>query len=88
MYNYTAVTVVLLSCALFSAPSLSTAASPLTIPVLDNQNVEAAVEGQARRSGILEATRSKTRTSESTESVDCFYEANKAHTDCRDARAK
>lgn len=87
MIHYTVISAVLISCALFSAPSLSMAASPSAPPVLQNQDVEAAIEGETKKIGILEATRSKAKLSESTETVDCFYETNKFHADCRDKKS-
>lgn len=87
MIHFTVISAVLISCALFSAPSLSMAATPAAPPVLQNQDVEAAIEGETKKIGIQQATRNKTKASESMESVDCFYEANKFHADCPDKKS-
>lgn len=78
----------LISCSLMLMPGLIMAASAPSATALQDPNVEAAVEGTAKKIGIIEATRSKTKATESTESVDCFYEANKYHADCRNTRAE
>ena len=89
MIHFTVISAVFIACALFSASSLSMASSPSAPPVLQNQDVEAAIEGETKKFGILEATRSKTKSSgESPESVDCFYETNKFHTDCREKKSR
>ena len=87
MYIKRVVSAVFVSCALFAVPALSSAASPASIPILEDQSVEAAIEGEVKRMGIKESTRRMTKTSESGESVDCFYEANKFHSECRDGKS-
>jgi len=87
MYIKTVINAVLVSCALLTVPALSSAASPASVPVLEEQTVEAAIEGEVKRMGIKESTRRITKTSESGESVDCFYEANKFHSECRDGKS-
>lgn len=77
----------LISCLMFIT-GLSLAANAPSPTALQEPNVEAAVEGTAKKIGIIEATRSKSKAAESTESVDCFYEANKFHADCRNTRAE
>ena len=78
----------LISCLLLLASNLALAATAPAPTAIPDTNVEAAVEGTAKKIGIMEATRSKAKSkSESTESVDCFYEANKYHPDCRNIRA-
>lgn len=78
----------LITCSLMFMPSLIMAASVPSPTALQDPNIEAAVEGTAKKIGINEATRSKTKATESAESVDCFYEANKYHADCRNTRAE
>lgn len=78
----------LISCFLMLMPGLIMAAPVPSPTALQDPNVEAAVEGTAKKIGIIEASRSKAKAAESTESVDCFYEANKFHADCRNTRAE
>lgn len=80
--------IALITCSLLFVPSLIMAASAPSPTALQDPNVEAAVEGTAKKIGVIESTRSKTKASESAESVDCFYEANKYHADCRNTRAE
>lgn len=87
MYIKTVINAVFVSGALLAVPALSSAASPASVPVLEEQTVEAAIEGEVKRMGIKESTRRMTKTSESGESVDCFYEANKYRSECRDGKS-
>lgn len=66
---------------------VTTAASVSSPAAAQDPSVEAAVEGTSKKIGIIEATRTKAKSAEATESVDCFYEANKYHADCRNTRA-
>lgn len=86
MYRYHSFRVGLISCLLLLASNLALAASAPAPTAIQDPNVEATVEGTAKKIGILEANRSKAK-SESAETVDCFYEANKYHADCRNTRA-
>lgn len=78
----------LIPCLLMFVSGLTMAASAPSPTALQDPNVEAAVEGTANKIRIIEATRSKAKAADSTESVDCFYEANKYHADCHNTRAK
>lgn len=78
----------LIFCLVMFLPGLTLAANAPSTTPLQDPNVEAAVEGTAKKIGIIEANRSKAKTTESTESVDCFYETNKYHADCRNTRAE
>lgn len=86
MYRYLSFRVGLISCLLLLVSNLALAASAPAPTAIQDPNVEATVEGATKKIGILEANRSKSK-SESTESIDCFYEANKYHADCRNTRA-
>lgn len=66
---------------------VTTAANVSSPAAAQDPSVEAAVEGTSKKIGINEATRTKAKTAEGTDSVDCFYEANKYHADCRNTRA-
>lgn len=77
----------LISCLLMLVPGLTLAANASSPSTAQDPSVEAAVEGTSKKIGIIEATRTKAKTAEGTESVDCFYEANKYHADCRNTRA-
>lgn len=68
-------------------PGLGLAANAPSPTAVQDPNVEAAVKGTAKKIGNIEAARTKAKEAESTESVDCFYEANQYHVDCRNTRA-
>lgn len=78
----------MISCLLMFVSSPALAANAPTPTAMQEPNVEAAVEGTSKKIGIIEASRKKMKAAETAESVDCFYDANKYHADCRNTRVE
>lgn len=83
VHSYVGIALVGIFCAFLIAPGLSMGAISPPPPVLDDQNLEAAVEGGIKKMGILEASRSLAR--EVSEGRNCLHMDNET-TDCRETQ--
>jgi hypothetical protein len=82
MFRNLVVTTALISFTLFAAPSMSSSDSQPSQTDLENQTIEVVRDGANRKVESRTLSSKRAEYSESNESVDCFYEDNKAHQDC------
>jgi hypothetical protein len=92
MYRNILITTTFMSFALFATPSMSSADNQPSKPDPENQTIEVARDGDAKKvdTQILSSKRSQYEVGDENEvgdeSVDCFYEANKTNPDCSSAK--
>lgn len=86
MYRNILITTTFMSFTLFAAPSMCSADNQPSKPDLENQTVEVARDSDAKKIDTQVLTSKKVQYETSGESVDCFYEANKASSDCSNAK--
>lgn len=82
-HSFVGVAVAGIFCAFLIAPSLSIGAVSPPPRVLEDENLEAAVEGGIKKLGILEVNRSLAR--EASDGRECF-QMNNETTDCRETQ--
>ena len=82
MYRNILITTAFMSLSLFAAPSMSSADNQPNKPDLDNQTIEVARDGDAKKVDTQILSSKKAQYEASGEGVDCFYEANKSSPDC------
>jgi len=85
MYRNILITTACLSLALFAAPSMSAADNQPGQPDIENQIVEVARDGDAKKIDAQILFSKKSQYEGTGESVDCFFEANKTSPDCSSA---
>jgi hypothetical protein len=87
MFRNLVVTTTLMSFTLFAAPSMSSSDNQPSQPDLENQVIGVARDGNIRKAESHALSSKRAEYSESNESVDCFYDANKFHSDCSGAKS-
>lgn len=87
MYRHILITAVSMTFTLFAAPSMSAIDSLPAQSVLEEPDVEVALDGQTKKIGARALASQRIQASEPAENVDCFYEANKANADCEDSKS-
>lgn len=82
MFRDLVVTTALISFTLYAAPSMSSPGSQPSQTDLEKRAIEMASDGAISKVESRTLSSKRAEYSESNESVDCFYEDNKAHQDC------
>jgi len=82
MFRNLAVTTAFISFTLFAAPSMSSPDKQPSQADQENQTIEVVRDGANRKVESRTLSSKRAEYSESNESVDCFYDDNKAHPDC------
>jgi hypothetical protein len=86
MYRNILITTTFMSFTLFATPSMSSAESQPVQADVESQSVEVARDAGAKKIDSQILTSKKAQYEATGESVDCFYEANKANPDCSGAK--
>jgi len=86
MYRNILITTACMSFTLFAAPSMSSADNQPIQSGLEEQAVEVARDGEAKKVETRTLASKRVQSEETAESVDCFYDANKANPDCGSAK--
>ena len=86
MFRHILVTTTLMSFTMFATPSMGLTDSQSIQSGPEGQTVEVARDGQARKGEPRSIASKRAQITESAESVDCFYDANSANSDCVVAR--
>lgn len=86
MYRNILITTAYMSFTLFATPSMSSADYQPIKSDLEEQTIEVASDSQVKKAETRMLTSKRAESTESDESVDCFYDANKANPDCGGAK--
>ena len=86
MFRDLIATTAFISFTLFAAPSMGLSDNQPGQPDLENQAIELARDGEIRKIESRSSSSMRAEYSDSNESIDCFYEANKVHPDCSGAK--
>ncbi len=81
------VTTALVACTLFSAPMISSAEDQPQPADVDSQNIAVVHDGDVKKDDTYSLSNKRARAPERAESIDCFYEENKAEQDCRGVKS-
>jgi hypothetical protein len=82
MFRNLVVTTAFISFTLFAAPSMSSSDSQPSQTDLEKQAIEMARDGANSKVESRTLSSKRAEYLETNESVDCFYDDNKAHQDC------
>lgn len=86
MFRNVLIATALMSFALFATPSMGLTDSQSIQSGLEGQTVEVARDSQVRKGEPRSIASKRAQITESAESVDCFYDANSANSDCAVAK--